>query len=127
VISNRKKETMVKTKCIRDPVEESDGERILVMRYWPHGYSKKSLSLTERLLELAPSAQLLNDWKEKRISWEEYEIRYLEEMSGQRQREKIRELGERAKHGTITLLCFEPEGDPHCHRHLLKGLIESDR
>jgi uncharacterized protein YeaO (DUF488 family) len=115
---------MVKTKSVRDPVEESDGERILVMRYWPRGYSRKRLSLTEHLSELGPSIELLNDWKKSRVSWEEYEARYLQEMSGQRQQEMVKELAGRSKHGTITLLCFEPEGDPQCHRHLLKNLIE---
>ncbi len=37
---------MIKTKSAYDPVEESDGERILVSRYWPRGLSKKRLSLT---------------------------------------------------------------------------------
>jgi len=72
---------------------------------------------------LAPSAELLNDWKKGLISWQEYEKRYLQEMSAQQG--KIRELAKRAESETITLLCFEPEDNPHCHRHLLKGLIES--
>jgi uncharacterized protein YeaO (DUF488 family) len=118
---------MIRTKSLYDPVEQSDGDRILVTRYWSQcSYSRKCLSLTEYLRKLSPSAELLNDRKEKIISWEEYEIRYIREMSGQSRQEKIEELGERAKLGTITLLCFESEGDSHCHRHLLKRLIENE-
>ncbi len=46
---------MVKTKCLYDPVEESDGDRILVTRYWPRGVSKERLSITDWLRNLALS------------------------------------------------------------------------
>ena len=36
---------MVKTKCIKDPVENADGERILVTRYWPRWIKKEDLAL----------------------------------------------------------------------------------
>jgi uncharacterized protein YeaO (DUF488 family) len=117
--------TLVKTKSVYDPVEESDGQRILVARYWPRGLSKKRLSLTEHLKDVAPSVELLQDWKKGNISWDEYKERYHQEML--QQHERIRELAERAKGKTITLLCFECEDNPHCHRHLLKKLIEKHK
>lgn len=113
---------MVKTKSVYDPVEESDGERILVSRYWPRGLSKERLSVTEHLKDVAPSVELLRNWKTSNTSWAEYEKRYHQEMSQQRQ--KIELLAKKASCETITLLCFEPEDNPHCHRHLLKSLIE---
>ena len=112
---------MVKTKRVYDPVEKSDGERILVTRYWPRPFSKKRLALTEWLRDVAPSAQLLKDWRNGVISWKVYENRYLKEML--EYQAEIKELTLRAKHRTITLLCFEKEEDPCCHRHLLKKLI----
>jgi uncharacterized protein YeaO (DUF488 family) len=115
---------MIKTKSINDPVEESDGIRILVTRYPVRKQRNIPPFIMEWWKDMAPSAELLNDWREKRISWKEYETRYLQEMSGEHQQEKIKELAMRTKHETITLLCFEPEGDPHCHRHLLKKLIK---
>ena len=115
---------MVKTKRICDPPEASDGERFLVNRGKPPFRSWEELSLCGWLKCLGPSKELLQDWREKKISWEEYKSRYLEEMSGQGQREKIQELAGRASRGTMTLLCFEPEDEPHCHRHLLRRLIE---
>ena len=113
---------MIKTKSVFDPVEASDGQRILVTRYWPRGLSKARLSLAVRMLEVAPSKKLLSDWKEGEITWAEYETRYYEEMS--LQKEKIRELANWSKCGTITLLCLEKENNPCCHRHLLKKLID---
>ena len=113
---------MVKTKSVYDPVEESDGQRILVSRYWPRGLSREKLSLTEHLKDTAPSVELLQDWKKGNISWDEYKNRYYKEMA--QQQETIRKLAKRASDKIITLLCFEREEDPHCHRHLLKDLIE---
>lgn len=116
---------MVKTKCLYDPVEELDGDRILVTRYWPRGVSKERLSITNWLQNLAPSKELVNDWKKQKILWERYTLRYHKEMQGQV--EAIRNLAQRAKQDTITLLCFEKEDDPCCHRHLLKKLIENEK
>lgn len=113
---------MVRTKSVYDPVEESDGDRILVTRFWPRGLSKKELQLAEWVQELGPSVKLLKDWKKGDISWGEYEKRYLEEMLSQE--DKIKELARRAGQKTIILLCFEQENNPCCHRHLLKNLIQ---
>jgi len=113
---------MVKTKSVYDQAEGSDGDRILVTRYWPRGISKARLSAAEWMRDVAPSKKLLEDWKDGRISWDEYTVRYHKEMLAQEA--AIAALRQKAREGTITLLCFEREGDPRCHRHLLKKLIE---
>ena len=115
-------EIMVKTKSIYDPVEESDGNRFLISRYWARGRSKEQLKLEGWIRELAPSRELLQDWKNNIIIWQEYELRYCEEMKSQKK--FIQKLASVAATGTITLLCFEKEYNPLCHRHLLKKLIE---
>ena len=116
---------MVKTKSVYGPVEESDGQRILVSRYWPRGLSRERMSLTEHLKGVAPSVELLQDWKTSNITWPEYKKRYHQEMT--LQQEMIRKLAIMASDKTITLLCFEREENPHCHRHLLKELIEKSK
>ena len=116
---------MVKTKSIRDPIEASDGKRILVMRHWARPYSRAKLQVEgegQWLRNLAPSESLLKDWKNQAIDWEEYVKRFYEEMA--HQHEFIAALAKEAMTGTITLLCQEDEDDPHCHRHLLKNMIE---
>jgi uncharacterized protein YeaO (DUF488 family) len=94
---------------------------MLVTHFWPRGMSKARLHLTSWMRELAPSATLLSDWRKGRISWDEYEVRYRQEMI--HQAVAIRMLADRAKHSIVTLLCFEREGNPHCHRYLLKELV----
>jgi uncharacterized protein YeaO (DUF488 family) len=113
---------MVKTKSVYDAVEESDGKRILVARYWARGVRRAKLSIAEWCRTVAPSRPLLHDRRDGRISWPEYERRYVGEMS--QQEEELRRLAEMAASGVVTLLCFEPEESPHCHRHLLKRMIE---
>lgn len=113
---------MIKTKSIRDPVDASDAKRILVMRLWPRHYLKEKLCLTQWQPHLAPSKELLQDWHAGNIRWEQYATRYLNEMDNRR--EAIAELAKTAEAETITLLCIEDEDNPHCHRHLLKKLIE---
>ena len=116
---------MVKTKSVYDQIEESDGERILVTRYWTRPLSKEQIAHTIWLRNLAPSKELLRDWKNEKISWRQYTVRYHEEMRSQK--EAIRDLANKASRGTITLLCFEREDNPCCHRHLLKKLIEREQ
>ena len=77
---------------------------------------------------LGPSRQLHADFYGKHgppIGWEQYRPRYLIEMELQKQR--TAELAERVRRGeTITLLCSKAcEDEGHCHRTLLKSLIEA--
>ena len=114
---------MIKTKSVYyDKIEDNDGVRILVMRRWCRPLSKEKAKIDEWLKELGPSDALLDDWNKGLISWEEYEKRYIQEMSDQAKAIKL--LAERARTETITLLCKEPT-DEHCHRRLLKELIEN--
>ena len=59
--------------------------------------------------------------------WEQYRQRYLEEMQAEEPRELIAGLAELAAEGkTITLLCSSAcEDASHCHRTLLRELIEA--
>lgn len=109
---------MIKTKCLFAPVEESDGTRIAVLGEVPH-----RVSVDELYPELAPSKELLYDYKYHGLSWEDYEIEFTWQMSGRRPRRRIIELAARSKAGeVITLLCYE-KTDEKCHRRLVKDLI----
>ena len=109
---------MIKVKSILDKKNKDDGVRICVMRF-----VKSFYDYDEWLRDLAPSIELLNDYRNKRIGWSEYEKRYLKEMEGKK--ELIRELKKRSDNGeVVSLLCWERD-DRFCHRRLLKGLIEN--
>jgi uncharacterized protein YeaO (DUF488 family) len=121
---------MIKTKRWNDPRKKSDGIRILICRYRPRALPKKDETWDLWWRALGPSPELHADFYGKHgppITWEEYRKRYLVEMKGQEQEERIAVLAEKAAAGkTITLLCSSACTDKgHCHRTLLKKLIEA--
>lgn len=117
---------MIKTKRWNAPIEPDDGYRLLVTRYRPRGIKKAQEPWHAWNPKLGPSRQLHADWYGKtgrRIAWQEYMERYLQEIQGQQ--EEIPQLATRSHHGeTITLLCFCAD-EIHCHRTLLKDFIQT--
>lgn len=63
--------------------------------------------------ELAPTKQILNDYKNKSIDWEEYEDLYIELIKSR----NIRESLDPKELHCACLLCSEPLAD-NCHRRL---------
>jgi uncharacterized protein YeaO (DUF488 family) len=119
----------LKTRRWNDPVEADDGYRLLICRYRPRGVRKEDETWHGWLSELAPSRKLHGDFYGKNgppISWEEYRERYLDEMRAQH--EYIQELAQLVAEGkTYTLLCSSAcEDESHCHRTLLRQLIEEE-
>jgi len=89
------------------------------------------------MANLGPSEELRDAILAGKISWSEYRQRYLKELletgGVDARNERIKNHGQKftlrllqhlAKKQTITLLCHCAEDEPHCHRHLLKELLE---
>jgi uncharacterized protein YeaO (DUF488 family) len=119
---------MIKTKRWCDPVESDDGFRLLICRYRPRALPKAKETWTLWRANLGPSKELHAAFYGKNgqapLSWDDYRRRYLEEMKAQT--EEIDVLAEMVQEGkTVTLLCSSACTDEvHCHRTLLRGLIE---
>ena len=117
----------IKTKRWDDKKEPDDGFRLLICRYRPRALPKKKETWDLWWSHLGPSKELHADFYGKNgppIGMEEYRRRYLEEMKAQE--ESITLLAEKVAAGTtLTLLCSSACTDPlHCHRTLLRQLIE---
>ena len=117
----------IKLKRWNDPREADDGYRLLICRYRPRGVAKRDETWHAWCPDLGPSRKLHADFYGKHappIGWETYRCQYLAEMT--QQSELIDELAQIAAEGkTITLLCSSACVDAsHCHRTLLKKLIE---
>jgi uncharacterized protein YeaO (DUF488 family) len=118
------------TKRWNDPADDADGHRLLVCRIRPRGVAKATEPWDAWWPELGPSRPLLDAFHGKAAPpidfASEYVPRYLEEMQGQAQTWRIRNLAERVAAGeTITLLCSSACVDPQrCHRTLLQRLVE---
>lgn len=114
---------MIKTKSIYRPKEKEDGIRILVTRFYPRGVRKDHFD--QWLRELAPSKDLLKQYKAGNLSKEQFTVQFLDQISSDgTSRAAIREISEMAKITNVTLLCYEHDGD-FCHRHLLYDVITS--
>jgi uncharacterized protein YeaO (DUF488 family) len=123
---------MIKTKRWDDRRAKSDGFRLLICRYRPRALPKSEETWDLWWSQLGPSKELHAAFYGKHgqtpITWEEYRQRYLDEMKVAEQQESIVILAEKVAAGnTITLLCSSACTDAtHCHRTLLKELIEQE-
>jgi uncharacterized protein YeaO (DUF488 family) len=118
----------IKTRRWDDPKKRGEGFRILICRYRPRALPKSEETWDVWYKELGPSKELHADFYGKHgppIGWEEYRQRYLREM--EERQEIIDELAALVAEGkTITLLCSSAcEDEAHCHRTLLRQLIEA--
>lgn len=113
---------VVKTKAIFQPIESSDGFRVLITRYYPRGVPRESFD--EWVSVLSPSPDLLFAYKEQRIDWDSFLTRFLGELRGNiASQEAIQILNQISRKNDVTLLCYERSGTP-CHRHLIRELVE---
>jgi uncharacterized protein (DUF488 family) len=70
--------------------------------------------------QLAPTKEMLDDYKKRKGSWEEYERRFLALMADR----KVEENLDPAIFAVPTaLLCSEPKPD-HCHRRLVLEYLQ---
>jgi len=129
---------MFKTKSVHSKIEpKKDGLRILAARGRGRGLPGNRYDIW--MANLGPSEQLRDAILAGKISWKEYSRRYLDELRESpeidRRNQQIRNHGQKftlrllqhlARRQTITLLCHCAEEEPHCHRHLLKALLEKE-
>ena len=127
---------MVRTKSVDTAIErEKDGLRILAARGRGRGLPSDRFDVW--MANLGPSEELRDAMLSGNITWPEYSRRYLAELreSGgvDARNRRIRNYGQKftlrllqhlARKGTVTLLCHCGEEEPHCHRHLLKKVLE---
>jgi uncharacterized protein YeaO (DUF488 family) len=85
------------------------------------GISRERAGVYKRVL--GPSRDLLRAFKDDAIGWDEYEVRYLDEMKGEAQQGEIVAMAQLARSQTVTIMCVCKDGT-QCHRRLLVGLIE---
>jgi uncharacterized protein YeaO (DUF488 family) len=112
---------VIKTKSIYEPVEEDDGVRVLITRYYPRGVKKDHFHVWFR--SLSPSANLLKQYKNGTETWEEFEEAFVSEIRHNSESSKqLKDILKRSKHSNVTLLCYERTGH-NCHRYIVKDLL----
>lgn len=128
-------DSMIKTKSVYSPIHSSqDGLRILATRFRGRGLRKTRYDIW--MPNLGPSEQLLAGFQAGKISWSDFSRRYRAELreggsidrrnrliKNHGQKFTLRLLQELGRYGPVTVLCHCDEGEPHCHRHLLKKVL----
>lgn len=113
---------MIKTKSVFEPRSDNDGVRLLITRFHPRGITKEYYDAWIR--QLAPSVELLMKYKNGELEWETFTRAFMQEiLSDSASKQMLRFLKASASHMTITLLCYEKDGN--CHRHIVKQLVEN--
>jgi uncharacterized protein YeaO (DUF488 family) len=109
---------MIKHKSIYDPIEESDGYRVLAMTV------VRDKAIFERhdydlwMRSLGPTRDSLQRWWDGKIDTAQF---YAELRVDIPERALLRLRRLEQKHGTVTVLCKEQYPDP-CHRYELVRL-----
>ena len=129
---------MIKTKSVFSPIEpRKDGLRILVARFRGRGMPTSRYDVW--MANLGPSEKLLRAVQSGSISWADFGRRYRKQLfesdTIDRDNRTIRNHGQKftlrllqtlGRRGTITLLCHCAEDAPHCHRHVLRRILEGE-
>jgi len=92
----------VRLKRAYEPVAATDGSRVLIDRIWPRGVSREEAHLDEWARELALSGELRRWFSHDPDRFAEFRRRYRAELTAQEV--KLRELRQRARQGTLTLV-----------------------
>jgi uncharacterized protein YeaO (DUF488 family) len=88
---------------------------------------------------LGPSEELLRSFQSGAIGWADFKRRYRDELfedaavdarnrtiKNHGQKFTLRLLQEIARRGPVTVMCHCAEDEEHCHRHVLKGILDRE-
>jgi uncharacterized protein YeaO (DUF488 family) len=71
--------------------------------------------------QLAPTKEILDDYKKKRIDWAEYERRFVQLLEERHPADRLKS----AEFDRACLLCSEPAPE-HCHRRLVAEYLQRE-
>lgn len=129
----------IRTKSVTETMDrDHDGLRILASRHTPRGVRKTRWNVW--MANLAPSEPLLAQFRAKKISWKEFSKRYEAELfepaamdsknlksKNHGQKFTLRLIKELARRQPVTLMCSCEPDEKHCHRFLLKKILDSSK
>jgi len=115
---------MIRVKRIHDPPAPDDGKRYLADRIWPRGVSRAQAALDGWLKNIAPSDALRRWYGHDPARWEEFGIRYRDELSRPEAAQTLAALRLEAVRETVTLL-FAAKDRERNNAVVLKECLDS--
>ncbi len=109
---------MMRIKRIYEKVDKDDGIRVLVDRLWPRGITKVKAKIDYWMKDIAPSDGLRKWFNHKEERWQEFKIRYFEELKDKKY--GLNQLNKLGKAKTITLLYGAKDTENNNARALLE-------
>jgi uncharacterized protein YeaO (DUF488 family) len=96
--------TALALKRIYEPLDASDGTRILVDRLWPRGIARDKARIDLWLKEVAPSDALRKRFHGKPDDWDAFRAAYFAELEAAAVQAAVQNLLEHLRKGPVTLL-----------------------
>jgi uncharacterized protein YeaO (DUF488 family) len=119
-MSTRIQASHVRLKRAYEPWAGDDGTRILVDRLWPRGVSKADAAIDQWMKEIAPSTQLRKWFGHDPARWDEFRMRYEEEL--RMNDELLGQLRGLARKGPVTLV-YSARDEVHNDAVVLRDLL----
>jgi len=127
---------MIRTKCVYSRIEpRKDGLRILATRFRGRGLPTSRYHVW--MANLGPSEKLLKTFLAGKIVWGKFSRRYRKELlegggvdgrnsliKNHGQKFTLRLLQVLGRRSTVTVMCHCAEDQRHCHRHLLRKILQ---
>jgi uncharacterized protein YeaO (DUF488 family) len=115
---------VVRLKRVYDAPSRSDGERVLIDRLWPRGFTHEDAHVDEWARELGPSTELRRWFGHDPSRFDKFRRRYRLEL--ETQETKLAELRRRARRGTLTLV-YSARDTEHNDAVVLAEVLRHDR
>lgn len=113
---------MIQLKRAYERAAPEDGTRFLVERLWPRGVKKISLPLDAWIKDVAPSASLRRWFGHDPNKWDEFRLRYFQEL--ERHAGAWALILKAARNGAVTLI-YSSHDTEHNNAAALKEFLES--
>jgi Uncharacterized conserved protein len=95
----------IQIKRIYEPVQDSDGLRILIDRIWPRGMSKERARLDDWMKSVTPSPELRKWFNHEPTKFARFQEAYQKELSEDEEKQRgVATLSKLSRTQTVTLL-----------------------
>lgn len=117
--------TRIHTKRVYENTGSGDGERILVERMWPRGFSKDDERLSRWIKEVAPTGELRR-WFHETGDFANFSRKYRKELQEREEsRGALDELTQIARSADKVTLVFASKDEQHNSAIILKNVLAS--
>ncbi len=113
---------MIKVKRVYEKEEKDDGIRILVDRLWPRGIKKNQIDIW--LKDIAPSEDLRKWFNHDPSKWEEFKVRYFNELNNNPKIKVLLELVKKSNNITLLYSARSPYNNALALKEYLENLLK---